>query len=462
MNINVTSKTRGPAKKLLTFCGVDSRIVRTMTLSELSARLVTCVNSGLVTEQQVRRALSISDERPANDASGKGRAAESSASTDEDYETDASGATDAEGGDGDVEDGNGESDGGDADSDANESGDAADSDSDGDSDGESGDGDDGDASDGDDADDADGGDADNGNGDDGNESDDDGDADEDDDVTEQDEDAGTKAAEDAADDDDDEDDDEDEDEDDGEDIKHPIVDRLMKYLAAGENVALVGPAGTGKSFIARQAAELLGADFYTNGAMLSKYDLIGFTDAHGTYHDTPAYRAFVDGGVHCFDELDASAPDAVVAFNGMTDDQPWYTFPNGQQSKHENYVAIACMNTFGNGATAAYVGRHKQDAAAMDRFVLLHVDYDARIEARIAGKHKDILERVRAVRAACAELGITHIVSYRMIKKAVAGREQGISKRDLDNDILFAGLDDGAVRQIKTRVNAATKKGSAS
>jgi MoxR-like ATPase len=281
-------------------------------------------------------------------------------------------------------------------------------------------------------------------------------------VTEQDEDAGAKAAEDAADDEDADDDDEDEDEDDGEDIKHPIVDRLMKYLAAGLNVALVGPAGTGKSFIARQAAELLGADFYTNGAMLSKYDLIGFTDAHGTYHDTPAYRAFVDGGVHCFDELDASAPDAVVAFNGMTDDQPWYTFPNGQQSKHENYVAIACMNTFGNGATAAYVGRHKQDAAAMDRFVLLYVDYDPKIETRIAGKHKDILNRVRAIRAACTELGITHIVSYRMFLKAVRSREQGVSKRHIDSDILFAGLDDGAIRQIKTRVNAATKTGSTS
>ena len=94
----------------------------------------------------------------------------------------------------------------------------------------------------------------------------------------------------------------------------------------------------------------------------------------------------------------------------------------------------------------------------MDRFVLLHVDYDARIEARIAGKHTDILQRIRAVRQACDELGIRHIVSYRMIAKAVAARSQKVAKRDIDQDIIFAGLDEGAVSQIKTRVNAIVRE----
>jgi hypothetical protein len=239
---------------------------------------------------------------------------------------------------------------------------------------------------------------------------------------------------------------------------HDSFDRICKYVDAGLNVALVGPAGTGKSYLARKVAEHLGRDFYVNGAMMSKYDLIGYNDAHGTYHSTPAHDAFVHGGVHCFDELDASAPDAVVAFNGMTDDQPFYTFPCGQVNQHDDYVAIACMNTFGTGASADYVGRYKQDAAAMDRFVKVYVGYDAIVERKIAGKNVDILHRVWATRAACEELGIRHIVSMRMIKKACVARAYKATKAEIDQDIIFAGLDDAAIAQLKPRVTAKVKE----
>lgn len=238
---------------------------------------------------------------------------------------------------------------------------------------------------------------------------------------------------------------------DDEPILHASFKTVLKYIKAGLNVALVGPAGTGKSYISRQVAEKLKKPFYVNGAMLSKYDLIGYCDAHGTYHETPAYQAFSNGGVHCFDELDASAPDAVVAFNGMTDDQPFYTFPCGQVEQHEDYVAIACMNTYGNGATADYVGRYKQDAASMSRFVKVYIGYDDKIEAKIAGKHTDILTRVRKLRAACESLGIRHIVSTRMIVQAVKAREIGkATRRELDRDVFFAGLDDNAIKQLKS------------
>ena len=187
---------------------------------------------------------------------------------------------------------------------------------------------------------------------------------------------------------------------------------------------------------------------------MSKYDLIGYCDAGGVYHETPAYKAFTQGGVQCFDELDASSPDAIVSFNGMTDDQPFYTFPNGQQEKHADYTAIACMNTFGNGATAEYVGRFKQDAAAMSRFVKVQVDYDTKIEARIAGKKNlDIAQRVWDLRTACEALGIRHVCSTRMIVQAVAGRKVKCTKAEIDRDVLFAGLDEGAVAQLKTKMN---------
>jgi MoxR-like ATPase len=197
-----------------------------------------------------------------------------------------------------------------------------------------------------------------------------------------------------------------------------VLKDLIKYIKAGLNVALVGPAGSGKSYLTRQAAKALGKDYYVNGSAMSKYDLIGYNDANGNYHGTPAYDAFTKGGVHTFDEFDASAPDAAVAFNGMTDDQPFYTY--------------------------------KQDAAAMNRFVRIYVDYNESVEWAIADK--DIVERAHAVRRACQALGIRHVVSTRTIKHMQKARTGGVSNRAIDRDILFAGLNADTIKQIKGQV----------
>ena len=238
-------------------------------------------------------------------------------------------------------------------------------------------------------------------------------------------------------------------EDDDSPIEHHMLKTVLKYIKAGLNVALVGPTGSGKSIMAAQVADKLDKPFSTNGAVLSKYDLVGFVDAGGTYHKTPLYTAYTEGGLHCADELDASAPDAVVAFNGMNDSQAMFTFPNGMQNKHADFIAVACMNTYGNGASADYVGRYKQDAAAMSRYVRVFIDYDADIEKRCGPR--DIVERLWAIRKACAALGIRHILSTRQIADAHAARSIGkATKAEIDRDIFFAGLDESIVTQIKT------------
>jgi cytidylate kinase len=153
-----------------------------------------------------------------------------------------------------------------------------------------------------------------------------------------------------------------------------MLKTIIKYVLAGLNVALVGPAGTGKSFIAAQVAQKIGRSFHVNGA------------------------------------------------------------------------------------TAQYVGRYKQDAAAMDRFVPVYIDYDARVEDKIGDA--DIVERVRAVRTACDLLGIQHVCSYRMIKKATKARAAKATRAEIDRDIIFARLDADTVKQIKAQIATATKLGS--
>ena len=166
--------------------------------------------------------------------------------------------------------------------------------------------------------------------------------------------------------------------------RHEIFDVILAYAKAGLPVAMIGPAGTGKSTLTEGLAKELGCEWRGTGAVMSKYDLIGFVDAGGTYHRTPLVDAYDNGGVYCFDELDASVDSAVVAFNAISDRQKHYAFPDGMHNKHENFLPIACMNTFGNGPTAEYVGRFKQDAAAMSRYVKVYMDYDRRLELAIA------------------------------------------------------------------------------
>ena len=72
---------------------------------------------------------------------------------------------------------------------------------------------------------------------------------------------------------------------------------------------------------------------------------------------------------------------------------------------------------------------------------------------------KDIVERVQAVRAACESLSIRHIVSTRMIVQASAARKGKATKGEIDRDIIFAGLDDAAIKQVKTQMRNA-KSGS--
>ena len=227
---------------------------------------------------------------------------------------------------------------------------------------------------------------------------------------------------------------------------HEMFPDVLRYVQAGLNVALVGPAGTGKSTIAHMAAEALSLEFRGCGALMSRYDLVGYCDANGVYHESPLFQAFTEGHLFCFDELDGSAPDAVVAFNAVTDNQGVYAFPHGMYKKHENFVSIACMNTWGTGASADYVGRFKQDAAAMNRFVRVYIDYDRTLEARLG--ESDIVERVHAVRHAVNELRIKHVVSTRAIVQMQAARAVGMDNAQLDRDILFAGLDDGQVQRI--------------
>jgi len=165
---------------------------------------------------------------------------------------------------------------------------------------------------------------------------------------------------------------------------HRQFETLLKMAAAGVSVYICGPAGSGKTTAAEQVAAALGLKFYFNGAIDSEYKLSGFVDATGRVVSTAFRRAYTEGGVYLFDEIDASMPSAVLAFNaalaGRSADFPGETEP---VKRHPDLVVMAAANTWGLGGTVEYVGRNKLDAASLDRFVMLEWDYDEDLEREL-------------------------------------------------------------------------------
>ncbi len=177
------------------------------------------------------------------------------------------------------------------------------------------------------------------------------------------------------------------------------------------NIWLVGPVGSGKTSAAAQLARDLALPFHFNGAIDNEYKLKGFLDAQGRLISPSFRKAYEHGGIYLFDECDASMPGAVLAFNAALSNGAC-DFPDGEIQRHPDCIIIAAANTWGHGATHDYVGRMKQDAAFLDRFVQLAWDYDEELEHAMSGNRR-WSARVQAIRSAIADLGIHHIVSPR-------------------------------------------------
>lgn len=166
---------------------------------------------------------------------------------------------------------------------------------------------------------------------------------------------------------------------------HKIFENVLKMVNGSIPLFISGPAGSGKNFLIEQIAKGLDLKFYFSNAIKEEYNLNGFIDANGTYHETPFYKAFKTGGVFFLDEVDSSIPEALLILNAAIANG-YFDFPIGKVEAHKDFRIICAGNTFGTGANAQYIGRNKLDASTLDRFVLVRMDYDLNLEKSIV-KH---------------------------------------------------------------------------
>lgn len=173
------------------------------------------------------------------------------------------------------------------------------------------------------------------------------------------------------------------------------------------NVWVYGPPGTGKTHAATNVAKALDLPFYTSGSLLTKYDITGFIAAQGNMISSPFREAWEKGGIFLFDEIDGSAPAAILSFNAALANGIM-AFPDKMVDRHPDCVMIAAANTTGMGATADYNARMKLDGATMDRFVMLEWPIDEAIETALA-TNQEWLRIVQRVRANVIAKGIKNV-----------------------------------------------------
>jgi len=217
-------------------------------------------------------------------------------------------------------------------------------------------------------------------------------------------------------------------------------------------IYLYGPAGTGKTTAARKLADALGLRFYYNGAIGNAYELSGYMDAGGTYRETPFYKAYSEGGVYLFDELDSSMPGAVLAFNAALANGH-AAFPIGNVARHRDSVIIAAGNTCmrGDGNTAGFQ-RMKQDAAFRDRFTYLEWPIDETLEASIASAYGDEwgwLDMVRRMRRAAERAGIRDFeITPRATDRGLALLRAGLPMEEVTAAVVRKGLPEASWGKI--------------
>ncbi|GGG66138.1 AAA family ATPase [Epilithonimonas arachidiradicis] len=234
-------------------------------------------------------------------------------------------------------------------------------------------------------------------------------------------------------------------------LQHYQFEKLLKYVQTKNNIFLVGSAGSGKTTAAKNIAKALGMEFYFTGAITSEFKLTGFMNAHGKIVSTDFRKAYEQGGVFLFDEIDASFPQAILAFNAALAND-FMDFPDGRVEKHKDFYCIAAANTYGTGADRQYVGRNQLDAASLDRFIFMSWEIDENLERQLAG-NDEWTSYVQKVRKAVAKINERIVISPRASIIGAELLKVGIRRQDVENDVLWKGLEASRVELIKNNIN---------
>lgn len=223
--------------------------------------------------------------------------------------------------------------------------------------------------------------------------------------------------------------------------------RLLINARLGLNTLLVGPAGCGKTIAAAQVAEALGLEFghacLTAGA--SETWLFGRQTPNGFVEGTFS-KLYREGGVFLADEMDAADPNLLLAINTALANGTMYNPISGViVPRGEKFVFVAAANTVGKGGDGVYTGRNRLDAATLDRFVLIAIDYNSEIEERVC-PDQELRERLQTARTKLREMKSQEIVSTRALERSYLLKQAGVTMYEIMTSLTL-GWPEEIVRQ---------------
>ncbi len=223
--------------------------------------------------------------------------------------------------------------------------------------------------------------------------------------------------------------------------QHPAFEKVLKLAAARFNIFLPGPAGCGKSHLAKQVAEALGLafGFISCSAGMSEGQLLGRLIPTGEggkfeYSRSEFVKCYEEGGVFLIDELDAADSNVLLVLNAALANGHM-AVPNRPEkpvaTRHENFVCVAAANTYGRGADRQYVGRSQLDESTLDRFRVgtVPMDYDRKLEARLC-RDSELRERLWSIRDKAQANRLNRIVSTRALIDCYKATLAGVFTRD--------------------------------
>jgi len=235
---------------------------------------------------------------------------------------------------------------------------------------------------------------------------------------------------------------------------HRQFQTLLRLTGLRMHVYLHGPAGSGKSTAAKNAALALKLPFGSTGKIDSKYDLLGFRDAHGRMVRTQLRESWEFGGLFLFDEFDRSDPSAGVALNnGLSTGA--LDFADCTVPKHPDCVIVAGGNTTMRGADRIYLAATSQDGSVADRFKFIDWQYDEDLESTLAGEDSGPwVSYVQRIRRSAATLKIDLIVSPRASIDGAKLLRAKFAQNEVEQMTIWRGLDPASVAKIKAAAGA--------
>ena len=192
-------------------------------------------------------------------------------------------------------------------------------------------------------------------------------------------------------------------------------EQLKKIIEAGmRNIWMVGPAGCGKSTMARNVANELNVPYLciSCGIGTSATEFVGYK--YPTRESTKFAEYYAKPSVILIDEMTALDPAVGQVLNAALANGEIET-TTGLVCRHPECIIIATSNTFGNGASRQYVANNQLDASTIDRFTggIIEVNYSVDYESQY---DTDVVNYVWKLREIIKECNLRRVASTRMIQ----------------------------------------------